>query len=309
MRVAVIDLGTNTFHLIIADLSVKGVEVLYKTNVPVRLGEGRINENIIIPEAFERGLQTLKAFKVEIEKQEVQLVRAIATSAVRSAANGRDFTSSAKMYAGIEIEIISGDEEAAYIFNGVKATGIIKGPSLIMDIGGGSTEFIICSREQLLWKKSYNIGAARLMQAWFHSDPISKEEKEGIIAQLHSQLGELKAACKIHQPQTLIGSAGAFETFTAMLLNDIDIDTICSASLDINAYKSLSSKLIASTHADRLAMPNLIPLRVDMIVIAAVLTDYIIAEIGLNSMSLSTYDLKMGVLYTLLADQNFDNAV
>jgi len=309
MRVAVIDLGTNTFHLIIADLSVKGVEVLYKTNVPVRLGEGRINENIIIPEAFDRGLQTLKAFKVELEKQEVQLVRAIATSAVRSAANGRDFASSVKMHTGIEIEIISGDEEAAYIFNGVKATGVIKAPSLIMDIGGGSTEFIICSREQLLWKKSYNIGAARLMQAWFHSDPISNEEKEGIIAQLNSQLGELKAACAMHQPQTLIGSAGAFETFTAMLLNDIAIDTISSASLDVTAYKSLSAKLIASTHADRLAMPNLIPLRVDMIVIAAVLTDYIINEIGLNSMSLSTYDLKMGVLYTLLADQNFDNAV
>ena len=309
MRAAVIDLGTNTFHLIIADLSSRGVQVIYKTNVPVRLGEGRINENIIIPEAFERGLQALKDFRLEIDRQQVNLVRAIATSAIRSATNGQDFTAAAKEQAGINIKTISGEEEAGYIFRGVKATGLIERPSLIMDIGGGSTEFIICSAEGFSWKKSYDIGAARLMQAWFHSDPISKTEQSAIRQRLEDELKDLKTACIHYRPEILIGSAGAFESFAAMLNPGIDLKKIKSAQLDINAYKILSAKLITSTHAARAAMPDLISLRVDMIVIAALLTNYVLQEMGLQHISLSTYDLKMGVLYQLWDDQKFDNAV
>ncbi|MBB6497974.1 exopolyphosphatase [Pedobacter cryoconitis] len=308
MKAAVIDLGTNTFHLIIAELSSSGVEVCYKTNLPVQLGQGRINENIIIPEAFERGIQALKGFKAELDRQQVQIVRAIATSAIRSAANGAEFVDEALSRAGITIEVITGEQEAAFIFNGVKATGVIKQPSLIMDIGGGSTEFIICNPDGYLWKKSYNIGAARLLQAYFHTDPISTEEKTSIRKHLDRELTELKTACSIDHPQVLIGSAGAFETFAAMLLKDTDIKTISSAALDINAYQLLSEKLIASTHAERAIMPNLIPLRVDMIVIAAILTSYILEEMGLKSVSLSTYDLKMGVLHAIQADQKFDSS-
>lgn len=309
MKVAAIDLGTNTFHLIIAELTESGVNVIFKTNVPVRLGEGRINDNIIIPEAFKRGLQTLKDFKKEIDHQQVAMVKAIATSAVRSATNGADFVAAAKTFAGIDIQVITGEEEAGYIFRGVKATGVIEQTSLIMDIGGGSTEFIICTPEEFLWKKSYNIGAARLMQAWFHSDPISKEEQKSILDHLQNELQELQTACSKYQPKGLIGSAGAFETFAAMLLKDIDVKNIKSARIDTGAYKTLSAKLIASTHAERENMPDLISLRVDMIVIAALITTYIINEIKLDTISLSTYDLKMGVLYSVWDDQKFDIAV
>ncbi|WP_158795272.1 exopolyphosphatase [Pedobacter sp. L105] len=308
MKAAVIDLGTNTFHLIIADITADGVEVIYKTNIPVRLGEGRINENLIIPEAFERGIKTLNDFKKEIDRQGVTLVRAIATSAVRSATNGADFVAAAFSRAGIKIEVISGEDEAAYIFNGVKATGSITAPSLIMDIGGGSTEFIICNPEGQLWKKSYNIGAARLMQAYFHSDPISKDDQSAIIGRLDEELADLKQACLDLQPEVLIGSAGAFETFAVMLLKGIDIKNISSAVLDFTAYRSLSAKLISSTHAERAVMPDLISLRVDMIVIAAMITNYVIEHLGLKAISLSTYDLKMGVLYTIWEDQKLDNA-
>lgn len=309
MKAAVIDLGTNTFHLIIAEITAAGVKVIYKTNVPVRLGEGRINENIIIPEAFARGLKTLKDFKETIDQHEVAVVRAIATSAIRSASNGAEFVTAADQQAGITIEVISGTDEAAFIFNGVKATGIITQTSLIMDIGGGSTEFIICDPEGQLWKKSYNIGAARLMQAHFHTDPISEDEKNAITRHLDQELADLKLVCANYQPKVLIGSAGAFETFAAMLLKDTDIKTINSAVLDIVKYKALSKQLVTSTHAERAVMPNLIALRVDMIVIAAILTNYILRELGLKAISLSTFDLKMGVLYQIREDQKFDSAV
>lgn len=298
MKAAVIDLGTNTFHLIIAECMGFDVQVLYKTNVPVRLGQGRINENIIVPEAFERGIRALQDFKLEIDRHHVNVTRAIATSAVRSAANGQDFAGAAKL-AGLEIEVISGDQEAAYIFEGVKATGTISGTSLIMDIGGGSTEFIICDKKGLIWKKSYNIGAARLMQAYFKTDPISEENQAAIVAHLDKELADLKAACSKYKPQVLVGSAGAFETFALLLNEDLDLQNTISAELDPEAYKQLASQLIRSTHEERKNIKGLIPLRVDMIVIASILTNYVIKELDLNSLHLSTYDLKMGVLYSL----------
>jgi exopolyphosphatase/guanosine-5'-triphosphate,3'-diphosphate pyrophosphatase len=298
MKAAVIDLGTNTFHLIIAECLGPDVQVLYKTNVPVRLGQGRINENIIIPEAFKRGIRTLKDFKLEIDRHQVNVTRAIATSALRSADNGQDFVDAAKL-AGLEIEVISGDQEAAYIFEGVKATGTVNGTSLIMDIGGGSTEFIICDEEGLIWKKSYNIGAARLMQAYFKTDPISKEDQAAIIAHISNELEDLKQACKQHGPQRLIGSAGAFETFAVLLNEELDLQNTISAELDPEAYQQLAGQLIRSTHEERQHIKGLIPLRVDMIVIASVLTSYVIKELDLKSLHLSTYDLKMGVLYSV----------
>lgn len=299
MKAAVIDLGTNTFHLIIANLLDNDIEVLYKTNEPVQLGQGKINDHIIIPEAFERGIHTLKNFKGEIDKHQVEVVKAIATSAIRSAANGTDFVNAARKEANIEIEVISGDEEAVYIFNGVKATGVIANTSLIMDIGGGSTEFILCNADKILWKRSYNIGAARLMQAHFQSDPLSTTDQIKIVCKLDETLADLKTACALHHPQQLIGSAGAFETYATMLDENIDIKSIKTTPIDLNKYHELAARLIASTHAERALMPRLIKLRVDMIVMAAMLTNYVIDHCALKKLSLSTYDLKMGVLYQL----------
>jgi exopolyphosphatase/guanosine-5'-triphosphate,3'-diphosphate pyrophosphatase len=306
MRAAVIDLGTNTFHLIIADLEDGLLNVIYKTNKPVKLGEGRINENMIIPEAFQRGLKTLKDFSETIAFYQVTLVKATATSAVRSAGNGAEFVEAVKSQTGLQIQVITGEEEASFIFSGVKATGVMKEASLIgqnsliMDIGGGSTEFIICNGEKPLWKKSYNIGAARLMQAYFHSDPISTEDQRAIMEKITSELGSLRAACQEHQPTVLIGSAGAFETYATLLGNGPEPFATAFMKLDLDGYHELASQLILSTHAERENMHGLIPLRVDMIVIASILTSYIIKEFRMDSLFLSTYDLKMGILYELL---------
>jgi len=300
VKAAVIDIGTNTFHLIIAKLTDGKVEVIYKTNIPVKLGEGRVNENIIIPEAFERGLQALRQFKAEIERQEVNSIKATATSAVRSAVNGAEFVKAALTQTGIAIEVIDGEQEALYIFKGVQATAVISNTSLVMDIGGGSTEFIICRPEEVLWKKSYNIGAARLMQAFFKSDPISEADQAAIREHLASELTALKLACESFKPTVLIGSAGAFETFAVLLQKDLDIENIASTTISVRGYHDLAARLLASTHEERTHMEGLIPLRVDMIVMAVILTNYVLEEFKLEKMWLSTYDLKMGVLYSLL---------
>ncbi|WP_316738231.1 exopolyphosphatase [Pedobacter aquatilis] len=303
MRFAVIDLGTNTFHLIIAETIDEKFEVLYKTNVPVKLGEGRINENIIIPVAFKRGIDTLKDFRKTIDKFQVNKIRATATSAVRSASNGQDFVSTAKDEALIDIETISGTEEAALIYEGVKLSGAVTDLSLIMDIGGGSVEFILCNKESLIWKKSYNIGAARLMQQFFKSDPIADEEKQAILYHVQNQLQDLFDICEKYQPKILIGSAGAFETFAELVFRknnqNIVIDALKTYDFDYDDYISTTLKIINSTHLQRAEMPGIIPLRVDMIVIAALITNYVLGRLQINQLKLSTYDLKMGVLATM----------
>ncbi|RZK51462.1 MAG: exopolyphosphatase, partial [Pedobacter sp.] len=154
MRIAAIDLGTNTFHLIIAEQNANELQIVYKTNQPVKLGEDITKNNSIIPVAFERGINCLKEFKNVLLINDVTVVKATATSAVRSAINGQDFVDAVKDATDIDIEVIDGDEEAELIYEGVKLSGAITGKSLIMDIGGGSTEFILCDEENLIWKKS-----------------------------------------------------------------------------------------------------------------------------------------------------------
>jgi exopolyphosphatase/guanosine-5'-triphosphate,3'-diphosphate pyrophosphatase len=233
-----------------------------------------------------------------MQAHNTNITRAVATSAVRKAINGQEFVKEAQL-AGIEIEVITGEEEAALIFNGVQSLGIIERTSLIMDIGGGSTEFIICDNKGLIWKRSYDIGAARLMQAYFHSDPISNSDRNAIIDHLNKTLEDLKAACTRYKPEMLIGSAGAFESFAILLNNGDDIGDIAFKVLDLAAYKILANHLIASSHEERAEMKGLISLRVDMIVMAAILTNYVLNEVGLTSLSLSMYDLKMGVLHAI----------
>ncbi|MES2448305.1 MAG: exopolyphosphatase [Bacteroidota bacterium] len=299
MKIAAIDLGTNTFHLIIAEQNGTELEIIYKTNQPVKLGEDITKDNLIIPAAFERGINCLKQFKEELDQHHIVNLKATATSAVRSAINGQDFVTAAKAEAGIEIDIIDGDEEAQLIYEGVKLSGAITGKSLIMDIGGGSTEFILCDEENLIWKKSYNIGAARLMQGFFKSDPINEIDKQKIQQHVANELKALKVICEEYKPETLIGSAGAFETFAQMLLPELDIKTISTAEISLAAYQNLATKLISSSHQERAKMDNLIPLRVDMIVMATLLTNYVLKEFNINNIKLSTYDLKMGVLQSL----------
>jgi exopolyphosphatase/guanosine-5'-triphosphate,3'-diphosphate pyrophosphatase len=300
MRIAAIDLGSNTFHLLIAEYNSSQIDIIYKTNKPVRLSENITQYNRIIPAAFERGKACLEEYKTIMDEFKVEKMHAVATSAIRSATNGQEFIDQVKLSTGIEIQIISGQEEASLIYEAVKVSGAIDGRTLIMDIGGGSTEFIFCDENKAYWKKSFDIGAARLMQKFWTNDPISIGELKTLHEYLDETLRELVEFNKGFKARTLVGSAGAFETFLEMSDSSISSTNLKSATLNINQYKKLSEKLKLSTHEERTHMPNLIPLRVDMIVMACVLTDYILNELKIQDLRMTTYDLKYGVLHKIV---------
>src|ERR1035437_972685 len=233
MKIAIIDLGTNTFNIFIAEkFPDKTVRKLYKSKISVKLGEGGINKNFIEEKPFKRGIRALQRHKRTIEKFDVEKIVAFATSAIRGASNGKDFILAAKEKAGIDVQIISGEREAELIYFGVRsAVKMNDTPSLIMDIGGGSTEFIIANKKEILWKQSFLLGVARLMDKFKPSDPITKEEIEQIQNYLEQELQPLFSAVSSlsHGRGTegevrgaggeveLIGSAGSFDSLAEMI--------------------------------------------------------------------------------------------
>lgn len=304
-RIAVMDLGTNTFHLLIAEGPADNFTTIFKTTEAVKLGEGGINKGTIQPEAFARGLAAMQRFQDLILEYKVTDVKAIATSAIRSAANGQDFINQVEEKTGIQIELINGEQEAGYIYKGIDASGCLNDDNaLIMDIGGGSVEFIICNEDEVLWKKSFEIGAARLMDKFHQTDPIPVASIKELTRFLDTTLIDLFAAALKYKPKTLIGSSGAFESFAEVIElkkgRKFNIEQIKVYEFDTDDLLDVIELLIKSTHALRASIKGIIPVRVDMIVVASLLTIYMMQKLALTDVTMSTYSLKEGVLAQML---------
>lgn len=295
------DLGTNTFHLLIADVADGTFTELARDHEAVKLGEGGINKGYIQQNAFDRGIAAMERFSSQIGQYNVKQVKAIATSALRSASNGKDFINAVKEHTGIEIEIIDGISEATYIYHGVKASGALSAShSLIMDIGGGSVEFIIGTRDEILWKQSFEIGAARLIERFHQVDPIPAEAIQQLHAYLDEILKDLFIAAQNIGLDKLIGSAGAFETFAEVIelekQDAFDVKHIKTYDFDLDSFTRITDVLIASSNQQRKAMKGIISLRVDMIVVASIITRYVMDKLNIKQVSMSTYSLKEGVM-------------
>jgi exopolyphosphatase/guanosine-5'-triphosphate,3'-diphosphate pyrophosphatase len=302
MKIAIIDLGTNTFNLLIAEVYNKGeFRKIHSDRIPVKLGEGSINQGYISEAPFERGIEAIKKYHQKIIEFNVNHVKALATSAIRSASNGNLFTEKIKNLTGIEVEIIDGDREAELIYTGASYADPNRTKNaLIMDIGGGSTEFIIVKNGKLIWKKSYPIGAARLLQQFQPEDPITESTIKKLNAFLTDTLEDLKVHLKNHQPKTLVGTSGAFDSFVDMLaathnLNGINEKEV-TYEINLEHFNLLHNKILNSTHAERKEMKGLIPMRVDMIVISFVLANYILTNSEVKQFFCCTYSLKEGAL-------------
>jgi exopolyphosphatase/guanosine-5'-triphosphate,3'-diphosphate pyrophosphatase len=180
---AVIDLGTNTFNLVIVRLNeFDTFHVVEKIKEAVRLGEGGVNQDVIAPAAFARGLQALRNFRQVLDARGVRQVIACATSAIRSAANGSDFVQAVREETGIEIRTITGGDEAWLIYQGVRH-GInlpFDETVLMIDIGGGSVEFVAAMRSQVKLMRSLNIGVQRVFERFKPSDPVTPATLQAI---------------------------------------------------------------------------------------------------------------------------------
>lgn len=301
-NVAIIDLGTNTFNLLIAEIEDgKPYNILVNTKLPVKLGEGGLAKNFITEAAFERGVKAIEQHISTASKFNPEKIFAFATSAIRDAKNGEEFAITIKQRYNIDIAIIDGEREAELIYKGVReAIPLSNQRSLIMDIGGGSTEFIIANKDEIFWKQSFNLGAARLLEKFHPSDPILLCEIDNIRHYLKTELNPLFKALKIFPAEELIGSSGSFDSLAEMIAHkfynpDILNDTT-HYTFKLDDFYYIHEILIKSTKAERINMKGLASMRVDMIVISSIFIHLILQECNLNKMRLSTYSLKEGVL-------------
>ncbi len=305
MKIAVIDMGTNTFHLLIASVEGGELNVLHKEKTAVRLGKGGITQGFITPEAEKRALKALKRFKETIAIENVVQVFATATSAIRNAKNGKELVEKIKVSTGIEVRVISGEQEAQYIYNGVKkALPIGSDPALIMDIGGGSIEFIIANENEIFWKRSFEIGGQRLIDQFHQHDPISPEEKAGLERYLKEQLEPLAIEAKKYNLDTLIGSSGTFDTLSDIYRMKVNLEKDPDSTefpLPIDYYYGIVQELISKDEKERLAIPGMITMRVEMIVVAVILVDFVLNTLNLTNIRVSAYALKEGVLLDTLS--------
>lgn len=300
---AIIDLGTNTFHLLIAQVKNNSIQEFYKMQVPVKIGSGGINKGFITSEAYKRGLVALNEFKKHITVFGVDEVLAFATSAIRNASNGNVFIKDVKQQCNIDIKAITGDEEATYIYNGVMHSFNFPDEAvLVMDIGGGSVEFIIGVKQQILYKQSFEIGAARLMDMFQKNNPITDEEQQQIINYLTEKLAPLLEAVKLHQPKVMVGAAGSFETLLDIVLNDLGV---IPRSLTKFAYEIRREDfdvfveiMLTSTIEQRKKLKGMTGFRVEMIVVAAILMRQVILTCNISRIITSDYALKEGVLFS-----------
>lgn len=303
MKKAVIDIGTNTFHLLIAEIQNQSdFKIIHKKTIAVKLGEGGVNKGFIADAAFIRGINALIDFRKDLNHYQINNIKATATAAVRDANNGAQFINEALAKADIKIDIIDGLQEAEYIYKGAKASGVLSpNTSLVMDIGGGSVEFIICNQNSIFWKKSYRLGAARLLADFYFEDPISNETILKIYQFFSESLPDLFEAFTIHKPSELIGTAGSFDSYTELTLIEKDknfkIENICFHPFNFIDFLTLIEKIILSTHTERLNWKGLIPLRVDMILMASLITKYILNHSKIEKVTSCTYSLKEGLLF------------
>ncbi len=301
MRKAVIDLGTNTFHLFIVEINEKELKALYKEKIAVKIGQNGISKGKIAADAMKRALHTLGIYKSLIDQFEVKEVMGIATSAIRNAKNGQELVDKILEQTGIQIEVIPGDREAELIFKGVKAAMEIgKDNQLIMDIGGGSVEFIIGNDDEIHWKQSFEIGAQRLLDQFHKTDPMPKESLEEIFEFLDRELAPLRAAIKAYRPQSLIGCSGTFDTLCEIYRAENGLPASPNKtvqSLPFDAYRDIHRELLIKNKQDRLAIPGMVSMRVDMIVVASCLISYVTEHLQTEKILASSYALKEGLLY------------
>ncbi len=297
--IAVLDLGTNTFHLLISRPRANGFEEIFRERRFVKLAENGIDRIHETP--FQRGLEALGYFRERLDEYGVQKLKAFGTAALRTASNRQEFIEQAWEKYRIKVELISGEEEARLIQLGVaQAVPSRLENDLIMDIGGGSVEFIIANSAEIIWSASFPVGVAVLYKKFQHHDPILPEELTALNQFLFRTLQPLVEALAQSPCTRLIGASGTFD----VLENLAPVKNIhpLYSEIPLVLFPKIYDQLIHSTLTDRQCLKGIPPERAEMIVVAMELLRWVITESEVTDLAISSYAMKEGIMAELLAE-------
>jgi exopolyphosphatase/guanosine-5'-triphosphate,3'-diphosphate pyrophosphatase len=300
MRVAAIDCGTNSVRLLLADVAGDRLTDVARRMQIVRLGEGVDRTGRLAPEAIERTRRTLLDYAAEIAASGASRVRMVATSASRDASNAVDFRAMVRGVLGIDPEVISGDEEARLSFTGAVRGLSAEPPYLVVDIGGGSTEFVT-GRSTVGAALSVDIGCVRMTERHLRSDPPTATEIAAAERDITAAVDRALAAVGGDIARTLVGLAGSVTTVTALALGlpSYDAERIHHARASYDAVAKVTADLLAATIAERRALPVMHPGRADVIGAGALILRIIMELSGQPTVIASEHDILDGICYTL----------
>jgi exopolyphosphatase/guanosine-5'-triphosphate,3'-diphosphate pyrophosphatase len=300
-RVAAIDCGTNSIRLLVLDLP-EGREVVRRLEI-VRLGQGVDRTGRLAAEAIERTRVALAGYAEEIARLGVERVRMVATSATRDAANADEFRDMVRATLGVAPEVVTGDEEARLSFAGaVRGLPVdAEPPYLVVDIGGGSTEFVLGTStvEQAI---SVDIGCVRMTERHLHGDPPTPEEVAAAEADIRATVDRaLPAVLKGRDPGTVVGLAGSVTTVTAIVLglDGYQPDRIHHARISYDDVAKVTVNLLGMTTAQRRAIPVMHPGRADVIGAGALVLRVVMERAGATAVVASEHDILDGIAYSL----------
>jgi len=296
MKGAVIDLGTNTFSLVIFKKEKSHHTVLHTDKSFVNIGEGGINTNRITKKAMERALFAFHHFMEACRSFEISTdnIQAVGTSAIRNAENANEFIDEIQRKYTIKINVINGHQEATLTYKGVRSIHDFKeDSSCIMDVGGGSTEFIFTRKEKLEAQESFPIGISRIVQLFDLSDPMTVYDQEQVIQFLEEQTADFFTSAKC---TALIGSAGSFETFYHLIYDRATYDENTTHDLPIKELKKVLNFLIESSFKERDATHWIANYRKSMIHVAALKTKWVLDQLQVEQCYFSPAALKEGVI-------------
>ena len=301
MRVAAIDCGTNSIRLLIADIDGNNFREVVRDMEIVRLGQGVDETGQFHPDAIARTLAAVDKFAAEIAKRGVEKIRFCATSATRDATNRHLFVDGVCERLGIELEVISGDEEAALSFAGaIKDLDPSNGPFLVVDIGGGSTEFVF-GTSTVEAARSVNIGCVRMTERHFASDPATPEQIEAARSDIQAAIAQAAAVVPITKAKTLVAVAGTATTVAAAALDLPEYDRYAIHLSRISAQQThdAATMFAASSREQRLALGYMHPGRVDVIAAGSLVLSEIMKATGASEFVASESDILDGMAFSL----------
>lgn len=291
MRKAVIDLGTNTFNLLIAEVDSK--EVLHNQKMPVHLGRGGLKDRVLREESIQRGMVVLREYMLICEQMGVADVRAVACSAVRSAVNKQAFVDEVRSELGLKVEVLSGLEEAEYIYRGINHAVNIDSEVLVMDIGGGSTELIMCNEIGVRWLESYDLGVSRILEVYSPSNPMLQSEHDRIRNDIMRQWEPIPNR---NVSRTLVGSSGSFDTIAGLYLREQGAG-YNGLEIPLTQMRDIALALIVSTEQERRDMQGMDISRIPHIHLSGLLIQVVLEMFNIEQILLSQFALKEGVLF------------
>lgn len=304
--IAVLDLGTNTFHLLIIEPQADGgFKEIYRERRFVKIGLKGVG--YMGKEVYDRALNTLIHFGEILKQYKLSSVWAIATEGLRKASNSDVFIQAVKEQAGIDIQCISGDTEALLIYYGVReSVKMNEEKMMIMDIGGGSVEFIIAAVNDIFWKQSFPIGSAVLRREFHQQDPIQHEEVQALETYLYAQLQPLLQEVQRYKISTLIGASGAFDTLASIVSVSKDKDLekgYSSYEIDLATFTSFKGDFLKFDLEKRKTIQGMEPKRADMIVVSYLLIDFILTTLNIQKLVQTNYAIKEGIIWSVMNDK------